>query len=151
MLFVLLVISLPLFAGERRCEAVICQKQGTGNRYSVRYCNDSKIRCSKRKEDGQHARMVGEDSRDMSVETIGNELLPCPFCGAEVFCGGDEKRGYYILCSWCDVQMGMGTRQDGEPQHYYKTKEKALEKWNTPLLKKLFDNLPPEPDSGESK
>lgn len=66
------------------------------------------------------------------------ELKPCPFCGSENWWTHevwnrhtDHAQGYYVECYDCGAMKGAMMYENGTWDGYYKTREEAIEDWNT--------------------
>ena len=61
--------------------------------------------------------------------TNGNSLSPCPFCNSKaVACRGLD---WYVRCTGCPAALGENPDADGNPEGEYRTREEAVEAWNT--------------------
>lgn len=78
-------------------------------------------------------------TKQTAVEPPEPELLPCMRCrgGAEVF-PEESDDGYYVMCAQpkfpfteCWLSLGEEYDRDAMPVHRFRTKEDAIEAWNT--------------------
>ena len=61
-----------------------------------------------------------------------DELLACPFCGAEAFVEEQDGR-FYVACYnlKCFAKLGEGVDGYGSPDHRFGTEADAIAAWNT--------------------